>query len=198
MGLGTGVPPSQSKRVPVRWTRRRFLMGGVIGAEVVALGVVGIADYEHLSEGTKQPMAGYPRVQIGTLAHLGVNKPVAFDYPLTGQSSLLIDMGRAVRDGVGPRQSIVAYSALCQHMGCTVEYNPGAEEFICPCHQSHYDPSVSGMIVIGQAELPLPRVTLEIDTFGNIFATGVTELIYGYQKNLKNGTQVPLWSQEGS
>ncbi len=90
------------------------------------------------------------------------------------------------------------FGTICQAVGKDKEYNPGAEEFICPCHQSHYDPSVSGMIVIGQAELPLPRVTLEIDTFGNIFATGVTELIYGYQNNLKNGTQVPLWSQEGS
>jgi len=78
----------------------------------------------------------------------------------------------------------VAFSALCQHMGCPVRYDPAAKELICPCHQSHYDPAVGGMVVIGPAELPLPRVMLEVDAHGNVYALGVAELVYGYASNL--------------
>ena len=91
---------------------------------------------------------------------------------------------------MGPGRSIVAYSALCQHMGCTVAYDAAKEELVCPCHQTRYDPAMSGMIVLGQAELPLPRVTLEVDSEGNIWATGVTGLIYGYRNNLSDGSLV--------
>lgn len=133
--------------------------------------------------------AGYPRVKIAELKRLKVNRPVSFDYPLKGQSSMLIDLGRAVPGGVGRKKSIVAYSTLCQHMGCPVTYNKGLREFVCPCHQTRYDPERLASIIQGVATRALPRVLLQVRN-GAVWAVGVDGLVYGYRTNLAPGKKV--------
>lgn len=131
----------------------------------------------------------YPRRRVARVSGLTVGKPVSFQYPLRGQQSLLIDTGRAVPGGVGPDKSIVAYSALCQHMGCPVAYDGTLRELVCPCHQTRYDPERLGSIVLGVATRALPRVLLEVSR-GAIFAVGVDGLIFGYRTNLAPGRKV--------
>jgi arsenite oxidase small subunit len=133
--------------------------------------------------------SSYPRVKIAKLSNIHPNAPINFAYPLEGQPSVLVDVGQAVPQGVGPKGSIVAYSVLCQHMGCPVVYKPALGEFVCPCHQSRYDPGRLGSIVQGVAMLPLPRVLLEVSN-GNVLAVGVDGLVYGYRDNLHPGKVV--------
>jgi arsenite oxidase small subunit len=153
-------------------------MGGT--AAVAAAGGPAVAEAASTS---------YPRVRLIALSKLKTNKPVSFEYPLKGQASVLVDVGRAVPNGVGKRKSIVAYSILCQHMGCPVEYKPSLREFVCPCHQSRYDAERLGGIVQGVAMQPLPRIRLALSD-GAIWATGVDGLIYGYRNNLHPGKRV--------
>jgi arsenite oxidase small subunit len=131
----------------------------------------------------------YPRRRVAAVSRLQVNRPVRFAYPLRAQPSVLIDLGHAVPEGVGPNQSIVAYSVLCQHMGCPVTYDSGIREFTCPCHQTRYDPERLGSIVQGVATRALPRVLLEVRGDA-VFAVGVDGLIYGYRTNLAPGRRV--------
>ena len=94
----------------------------------------------------------YPRLRVIALDKLKVNRPHTFDYPLKGQTERAARHGSGgARTGVGPKKSIVAYSALCQHMGCPVEYRRKTREFVCPCHQSRYDPERLGSIIQGVA-----------------------------------------------
>ncbi|EQD59561.1 Rieske iron-sulfur protein, partial [mine drainage metagenome] len=97
--------------------------------------------------------------------------------------------------GIGTHQSIVAYSAICQHLGCPAPaisyYPPGTcsqtfntgppgpnsspnQPFYihCSCHGSTYDPVHSAAILTGPTVLPLPQVVLETDANGNIYAVG--------------------------
>jgi arsenite oxidase small subunit len=74
-------------------------------------------------------------------------------------------------------------------MGCPVEYQPKIREFVCPCHQSRYDPERLGSIVQGVAMLPLPRVLLQVKQRA-VWAVGVDGLIYGYRNNLHPGKRV--------
>ena len=164
-----------------------FALGGV--AAVGAAVAVPTAVEQTTSAPSPASQRSYPRVKVATVAALA-GGPVTFDYPLVGQHSMVVDVGRPVRNGVGPKASIVGFSLICQHMGCTVTFDPTTTELICPCHQSRYDPTVDGMVVIGQAPLPLPRVALEVDAKGDIYATKVTELIWGYRDNLQDGAQV--------
>jgi arsenite oxidase small subunit len=164
-----------------RLTRKQALIGG--GAVVVAGGAAA-----GIVLGTRGGGGGpsYPRTTVAQLSSIQPNKPVSFNYPLEGQASLLLDLGHSVPEGVGPKQSIVAYSLLCQHMGCSVAYQPSLREFVCPCHQTRYDPERLGSIVQGVAMLPLPRVLLEVKD-GSVDAVGVDGLIYGYRDNLEPG-----------
>ena len=82
--------------------------------------------------------------------------------------------------GVGPHGDIVAYSRICVHKGCPVNYDASREIFVCPCHYSVYDASKTGEVIVGHATTSLPRITLEYDrATGEIVATGVDGLLYG-------------------
>jgi arsenite oxidase small subunit len=165
-----------------RVSRRAALIGGgVVAAGAVAAGVV-IATSDDDGGGGE----GYPRKRIAGTADLKPNTPVDFEYPLKGQRSVLLDLGEKVPGGVGDNSSIVAYSVMCQHMGCPVGYRTKQKDFLCGCHQSRYDPAREGVVVQGVAQRPLPRVALEIDG-EDVFAVGVDGLIYGYRANLESG-----------
>jgi arsenite oxidase small subunit len=99
---------------------------------------------------------------------------------------MLMDLGRPVPEGVGPSGGIVAYSTLCQHMGCPVGYDHALRVFKCPCHQTRYDPERLGSIVQGVATRALPRVLLEVRDDA-VHAVGIDGLIYGYRTNLAPG-----------
>jgi arsenite oxidase small subunit len=162
-------------------TRRELIVAGATGAVAAAAAGAGVA--EAASADT------YPKLRVITLAKLKPNRPVVFNYPLKAQPSLLLDTGRAVPSGVGPKKSIVAYSIICQHMGCAVNYEPALREFVCPCHQSRYDPERLGSIIQGVAMQPLPRILLQVKG-GAVWAVGVDGLIYGYRNNLHPGKRV--------
>ena len=128
----------------------------------------------------------FPRLSVAKVGDLQPNEPVSFEYPLNGQSSVLVDLGDEVPGGVGDSNSIVAYSVLCQHMGCPVQFVPEGGYMLCPCHQSKYDPAREGNVIQGVAQTPLPRIELEVDG-DDVVAVGVDGLIYGYRQNLAPG-----------
>jgi arsenite oxidase small subunit len=128
----------------------------------------------------------FPRLTVASVGDLQPNEPISFAYPLEGQSSILVDLGEEVPGGVGDNNSIVAYSVLCQHMGCDVQFVPDGGYLLCPCHQSKYDPAREGNVIQGVAQAPLPRIELEIDG-EDIVAVGVNGLIFGYRENLAPG-----------
>jgi arsenite oxidase small subunit len=164
---------------PTGVSRRGLLTVSAAGAVAVVAG----------SDVAEAKGRAYPRLRIVGLDKLKVNRAHTFDYPLEGQLSVLIDLGRRVPGGVGPKRSIVAYSALCQHMGCAVAYRRKERELFCPCHQTRYDPERLGSIIQGLALRPLPKIRLQVRN-GAVFAVGVDGLIYGRRSNLAPGKKV--------
>ena len=64
----------------------------------------------------------------------------------------------------------VAYSAICTHAGCEVQFNSYAKEIACPCHGAVYNPYNNAQVVAGPAPLPLQKIpTLYDATTGNIY-----------------------------
>jgi Rieske Fe-S protein len=56
---------------------------------------------------------------------------------------------------------VKAFSAVCTHLGCTVEYQPDQERIHCACHQGVYDMN-TGLNVAGPPPSPLRPYYIEV------------------------------------
>ena len=196
-------------------TRRNLLklaaVAGVLGVGVGGA-VGGALQY------VQPPVVGigsYPRTQLLdldgaplTVARVESEYSVAtadlflFSYPLRNEPNFLLNLypangldpsptnpgAKNVPGGIGTHGSIVAYSAICQHLGCpapAISFYPpgtcprsfGSLSFYlhCSCHGSTYDAANAASNLTGPAVLPLPQVVLEADPgTGQIYATGMT------------------------
>ncbi len=118
-----------------------------------------------------------------------------FFYPYRGAPCLLVDLKMEVSatevrgtgpdgayswpGGVGPRRSVVAYTAICPHLWSHPERDTsviayggptgssvlctGGRRITCCAHGSCYDPAAGGAILQGPAEVPLAAVDLQWD-----------------------------------
>lgn len=69
--------------------------------------------------------------------------------------------------------SIVAYSAVCTHVGCLVEgFEKDSDRLICPCHQSEYDPADSAKVTGGPAPARLATLPLKAGDGGALAVAG--------------------------
>lgn len=58
-----------------------------------------------------------------------------------------------------------AFSAVCTHLGCIVQWNKDNREFICPCHAGRYDSR--GAVLAGPPPRPLASIPVKLAN-GNI------------------------------
>lgn len=65
--------------------------------------------------------------------------------------------------------TFVAFSAVCTHNGCTVQFEPSTVEFICPCHGGIFD-GRTGQVLQGPPSRPLPSIGVQVVN-GQIRAT---------------------------
>lgn len=57
-----------------------------------------------------------------------------------------------------PDGALTAVSAVCTHLGCTVQWNPAERSWDCPCHGSRF--SCEGKVLAGPAVEPLTPVEI--------------------------------------
>jgi len=62
------------------------------------------------------------------------------------------------------KNGIFAYSAVCTHQGCTVQFNSATENLQCPCHGAVFDPFNEAKVVAGPTNTPLAKI--EVATEG--------------------------------
>lgn len=138
-----------------------------------------------LAQGPSGPAAkGYPTVDVAPLAKIDVGTEIAFQYPDADSPAVLLRLDRPAEGGIGPGESIVAYSMLCTHKGCPVSFKRKHNMLLCACHWSSFDPAKAGRMVIGQASEPLPQITLQLNN-GIVRAVSVAGLIYGRHTNIR-------------
>lgn len=168
-----------------KMNRRNFLKGSSVAATIPLMGATGNALATQSSGSNTGVTLDYPKATIGNANRLPVNKSVSFSYPDSDSPCAMIRMGQQVPGGVGPDKDIVAYSILCNHMGCALDYAPETRTFKCPCHFSIFDSEKAGQMVTGQSTENLPRILLSYNKgSGEIKAIGVDGLIYGRQANV--------------
>ncbi len=166
-------------------SKREFLKVGLSLSALLAVG--GIAAVSRSISSTAATTSGqpttFPRVEVANLGDLVVNVPVFFNYPLDDEPNVLVKLGLKASGGVGPDGDIVAFSLLCQHLGCVYSFVPPGSSPTCKhsfsasrpvgfccCHGSIYDLLNDAKVIGGPSPRPLPHVILDVDSSGNIFA----------------------------
>jgi len=220
-------------------TRRNILKLAGVGALVLAGGGLGAAAIQYVQPPTIG-LTSYPSVQLIDVNgqpltvdsveneyNVGTSDLFLFNYPLRNEPNFLLNLSPVnnqtpsasnpgawnVPNGVGTNKSIVAYSAICQHLGCPAPaiayYPPGTcpKSFSnangplpfyihCSCHGSTYDVSNSASNLTGPAVLPLPQVVLQPDSKGNLFAIGLNgPPVNGHLNSLQGDYGVGTTSQ---
>ena len=129
----------------------------------------------------------WPRVKVLNVASLQPLKPVRFNYPLVNTPNLLVKLGVGAENGVGPNADIVAYSTICQHLGCYFGFQApdtsppcnssiktSTAEGYCCCHGGEYDFVNGAKVIGGPPPRPVPAVKLEYDqSTGDIYAVAM-------------------------
>jgi cytochrome b6-f complex iron-sulfur subunit len=148
--------------VPEESGRRGFLTSvlSAVGA-VIALGYLFIAERFMLPP----PASSAHLVKAGTLDDFPPNEPTLFIY--TGESGFPTGV-YIVNFGNG---RVAAYDEHCAHLQCPVQWNAGAQQFLCPCHGSQYD--IHGVNTGGPAPHPLDFHRVEIRNGNEVWIGGV-------------------------
>lgn len=182
------------RRTLVRW----FLGIGAIGS-VAAMGSV---------LGTVRPTASLnSEIKAGDrlVFAVGANKGelVTTTSIVPGQATLVFPMGKEEqhnlimlfhfheKDLTPPTnpdwtsKGFVAYSAICTHLGCTVNYSHEGMEAApyphvhCPCHAAMFNPQSGAVVIAGPAPRPLPQLPLAINKNNELVAAGPFEAPIG-------------------
>lgn len=125
-----------------------------------------------------------PRKAIGKVSALEPGRARLFTYPDAASPAYVVKLGRPAEGGVGPDRDIVAFTAVCQHMGCVLGFERG--RFVCPCHASMYDPAAAGQCYQGLATESLAQIELRLDeASGELLAVGIRGLIWGRVENVR-------------
>jgi cytochrome b6-f complex iron-sulfur subunit len=132
--------PAVSRRTALNW-----LLGTSLGATVAAAlyPVFRFVIPPHVAE------APVNRVLAGKLSELADNSGKIFRFG--SKPGILIRT---------PTGDVRAFSAVCTHLACTVQYRPDFQHIWCACHNGQYD--LQGKNISGPPPRPLEAYKVDI------------------------------------
>jgi len=135
-------------------SRRKFLGICLGGVAATAAAAVLYPVYKYLSP---RPVGG-TRGKV-TIPEAEVPPGGAKFFDFNGSS------GVVVRKKSG---DLVAFSAVCTHLGCLVQWEKERQDFLCPCHAGRY--SADGAVTAGPPPRPLAKLPFTVA--GGIITVG--------------------------
>ncbi len=136
--MTTHVTPPQRRKV-------LFIILGGVGAAFTALAVWPVWRYllpgEKTGEDVKIPIAK---------ADIPLGKAHFFNF--RGQPAVVLQTSPG---------EFVAFSAVCTHLGCIVQWLPDKGEFLCPCHGGRF--STDGQVLGGPPPKPLDSLPATVE-----------------------------------
>lgn len=68
--------------------------------------------------------------------------------------------GMLICEQEGEEKKFYAYSAVCTHLDCVVQYLPDEKKIFCPCHNGSFD--INGNNIAGPPPRPLEKFIVQI------------------------------------
>ena len=127
-----------------------------------------IVQQSTVSNSLQSPPAAQPTsgsnsgLLLANASNIPADQSLTFNDPVFGPIVLIhLDNGE-----------FVAYSTICTHAGCQVQFDPSAKDLVCPCHGAVYDPYNNAQVLGGPAPFPLQKIPIHYDpSTGNIYLT---------------------------
>ena len=133
--------------------RKQFIKSSIA---FCGLGVIGTAAFlESCKKKTSSAAAQGPTVNF------------TLDLSIPANASLNSPGGSVASNGVvvaNAAGSYIAVAQSCTHNGCNINYNSGANNFVCPCHGGTFD--TNGNVTGGPPPAPVKKYT--VTKSGNI------------------------------
>jgi thiosulfate dehydrogenase [quinone] large subunit len=101
-------------------------------------------------------------IRIGPASDVPVGGAASFTDPKEGVPALVVQ----VKQGV-----FRAFSAVCPHAGCQVQFDQQSDLFVCPCHGSIFNGS-TGAVQQGPAPTGLSSIPIALGSNGELYVDG--------------------------
>ncbi len=156
----------------------------VIKSIFVASGIAALAPFFPLGKFlTPEAQQNYPRQKVGNINNIPVLGQLFVTYPKTGDPAKDNDPFRQFLIIRTSENEVKAYSRVCLHLWCLIDYKKEKDLIECPCHGSQYRKEDGYGIAGPVAKQPnryLPILKVEVDENGDIYAIGIEgEIGYG-------------------
>lgn len=99
-----------------------------------------------------RPTADSSGVTIAKTSQLPVGQAGRFTDPATGEPAYLVHPSG---------DTFVAFSAVCTHAGCLVNFDSSSLQFVCPCHGGTYS-ATNGQVLAGPPPAPLHSIPVRV------------------------------------
>jgi cytochrome b6-f complex iron-sulfur subunit len=126
------------------FSRRQFIQLALAGVGAAWVGV--LLQLKFFPLGTTAQEASPVIFSLAELPVGGV-KPVSYG----GQSAIVLRTP----------ESIKAFSLVCTHLGCLVQWQEARREFYCPCHDGRFD--AFGEAIAGPPTVPLEEFPVRVE-----------------------------------
>lgn len=155
--------------------RRRFLLGGLVGAAASFL--AGVAIDRAAGTRTENAAPALPTIPAPPERELVETNGRWFSVANTQD----IPPGGGQRFRKGAIEGFVfnrdgefeAHSAVCTHMGCILTYRSDQSDLFCPCHGGQFHPD--GQVKRGRTLKPLPPLRVKVEN-GEVFVWCMEEM----------------------
>jgi cytochrome b6-f complex iron-sulfur subunit len=106
----------------------------------------------------------YPVIVPERLVEVSAGKVA--EIPEDGVRFVNLPEGPVMLESAGTE--VRAFSAICTHLGCIIQWQKDRKEFVCPCHGGRYD--MDGKVTFGPPPRPLDPLAVQVRS-GEVFVT---------------------------
>ena len=134
---------------------RRDALNYLLGAGIGALGVATLYPMVRYMIPPPASGAGASSVSAAKVGELKPNEGKIFKF---GNAPGII----ILKPGGDPTSALsyAAFTAVCTHLNCTVQYRDDLREIWCACHNAHFD--LNGKVISGPPPAPLKEYRVAI------------------------------------